>query len=87
MIFKKWKNIIHMYFNTKSYLKSNRYHTAKHARSVLFNEKLIRFCWTVYTNKNKIKEMLRCVVQLVYFLEIIGSSFINCRVIKNLDDY
>ena len=31
MIFKKWKNIIHMYFGTKSYLKSNCYHTAKHA--------------------------------------------------------
>jgi hypothetical protein len=30
MIFKKWKNIIGMYFDTKSYLKSNRYHTAKH---------------------------------------------------------
>jgi hypothetical protein len=30
MIFKKWKNIIGMYFGTKSYLKSNHYHTAKH---------------------------------------------------------
>ena len=30
MIFKKWKNIIGMYFDTKSYLKSNHYHTAKH---------------------------------------------------------
>jgi len=33
MIFKKWKNIIGMYFSTKSYLKSNRYHTAKHTLS------------------------------------------------------
>ena len=31
MIFKKWKNIISMYFGTKSYLKSTRNHTAKHA--------------------------------------------------------
>jgi len=30
MIFKKWKNIISIYFGTKSYLKSNHYHTAKH---------------------------------------------------------
>jgi hypothetical protein len=30
IIFKKWKNIIGMYFGTKSYLKSNCYHTAKH---------------------------------------------------------
>ena len=30
IIFKKWKNIIDMYFGTKSYLKSNHYHTAKH---------------------------------------------------------
>jgi len=30
IIFKKWKNIIGMYFGTKSYLKSNHYHTAKH---------------------------------------------------------
>jgi hypothetical protein len=33
MIFKKWKNIIGMYFGTKSYLKSNYYHTAKHPNS------------------------------------------------------
>ena len=31
MIFKKWKNIIGMHFGTKSYLKSTRNHTAKHA--------------------------------------------------------
>jgi hypothetical protein len=31
IIFKKWKNIIDMYFGTKSYLKSTRNHTAKHA--------------------------------------------------------
>jgi len=30
IIFKKWKNIIGTYFGTKSYLKSNHYHTAKH---------------------------------------------------------
>ena len=30
IIFKKWKNIIGMYFDTKSYLKSTRNHTAKH---------------------------------------------------------
>jgi hypothetical protein len=30
MIFKKWKNIIDMYFDTKSYLKSIHNHTAKH---------------------------------------------------------
>jgi len=35
MIFKKWKNIIDMYFDTKSYLKSNRYHTVKHTLRVL----------------------------------------------------
>ena len=29
IIFKKLKNIIDMYFSTKSYLKSNRNHTAK----------------------------------------------------------
>ena len=29
IIFKKLKNIIDMHFNTKSYLKSNRNHTAK----------------------------------------------------------
>ena len=34
IIFKKWKNIIDMYFSTKSYLKSNHYHTAKHARNL-----------------------------------------------------
>jgi hypothetical protein len=33
MIFKKWKNIIGMYFGTKSYLKSNHYHTVKYAWS------------------------------------------------------
>jgi hypothetical protein len=31
IIFKKWKNIIGMYFDTKNYLKSTRNHTAKHA--------------------------------------------------------
>jgi hypothetical protein len=31
---KKWKNIIGMYFDTKSYLKSTRNHTAKHAPNV-----------------------------------------------------
>ena len=31
MIFKKWKNIIGMHFGTKSYLKSTRNHTVKHA--------------------------------------------------------
>ena len=36
IIFKKWKNIISMYFSTKSYLKSTRNHTAKHAPSRLF---------------------------------------------------
>ena len=30
IIFKKWKNVIGMYFGTKSYLKSNHYYTAKH---------------------------------------------------------
>jgi hypothetical protein len=30
MIFKKQKNIICMYFDMKSYLKSNRNHTTKH---------------------------------------------------------
>jgi hypothetical protein len=30
MIFKEIKKIIGMYFGTKSYLKSNCYHTAKH---------------------------------------------------------
>jgi hypothetical protein len=30
MIFKKIKKIIGMHFNTKSYLKSNRYYTVKH---------------------------------------------------------
>ena len=33
IIFKKWKNIINMYFSTKSYLKNNHYHTAKHSPS------------------------------------------------------
>jgi hypothetical protein len=33
MIFKKWKNIIDMYFGTKNYLKSIHNHTAKHAFS------------------------------------------------------
>jgi hypothetical protein len=33
MIFKKLKNIIDMYFGTKSYLKSNRNHTAKQTLS------------------------------------------------------
>jgi hypothetical protein len=32
MIFKKWKNIIGMHFNTKSYLKNTRNHTAKQAQ-------------------------------------------------------
>jgi hypothetical protein len=31
MIFKKWKNIIDMYFGMKNYLKSTRNHTVKHA--------------------------------------------------------
>jgi len=31
IIFKKWKNIIGMYFGTKSYLKSTRNHIVKHA--------------------------------------------------------
>jgi len=35
MIFKKWKNIIGMHFGTKSYLKSTRNHTAKHALNIL----------------------------------------------------
>jgi len=35
MILKKLKNIIGMHFGTKGYLKSNRYHTAKHPLSVL----------------------------------------------------
>jgi hypothetical protein len=35
IIFKKWKNIIDIYFGTKSYLKSNHYHTAKHALNEL----------------------------------------------------
>ena len=30
IIFKKWKNIICIYFGTKSYLKSTHNHTAKH---------------------------------------------------------
>jgi hypothetical protein len=34
MIFKKWKNIIGMYFSMKSYLKNNRYHTAKHTDDI-----------------------------------------------------
>ena len=33
IIFKKWKNIIGMLFDTKSYLKSNRYYTPKHPLS------------------------------------------------------
>jgi hypothetical protein len=35
IIFKKWKNIIGMYFGTKNYLKSTRNHTAKHALETL----------------------------------------------------
>ena len=31
MIFLKWKNIINMYFDMKSYLKSNRNHAVKQA--------------------------------------------------------
>jgi hypothetical protein len=34
MIFKKIKNIISMYFDTKNYLKSNHYHTVKHHRRI-----------------------------------------------------
>jgi hypothetical protein len=34
IIFKKQKNIINMYFSTKRYLKSKRYHTAKHTTGV-----------------------------------------------------
>jgi len=34
IIFKKWKNIIGMYFGTKNYLKNNHYHTVKHAFSL-----------------------------------------------------
>ena len=30
IIFKKWKNIIGMYFDTKNYLKSTHNHTDKH---------------------------------------------------------
>ena len=48
IIFKKWKNIINMYFGTKSYLKSNHYHIAKHA--------LTQTYWSVrlwYWIKNK----------------------------------
>jgi hypothetical protein len=33
IIFKKWKNIIGMHFGMKSYLKSTRNYTAKHALS------------------------------------------------------
>jgi len=35
MIFKKWKNIINMHFNTKSYLKSTRNHTVKHTLNLI----------------------------------------------------
>jgi hypothetical protein len=35
IIFKKWKNIIDMHFNTKSYLKSTRNHTVKHTSNLL----------------------------------------------------
>ena len=35
IIFKKWKNIINMYFSMKNYLKSNHYHTAKHVLNLL----------------------------------------------------
>jgi len=35
MIFKKWKNIIGMHFDTKSYLKSIHNHTAKHALKLI----------------------------------------------------
>ena len=34
LIFKKYKNIIGMYFCTKSYLKSNRYHNDEHKNSI-----------------------------------------------------
>ena len=31
IIFKKWKNIIDMYFSMKNYLKNTRNHTVKYA--------------------------------------------------------
>jgi len=34
IIFKKWKNIIDIHFNMKSYLKNNHYHTTKHTMMV-----------------------------------------------------
>jgi len=48
IILKKIKKIISMYFDTKSYLKSNRYHTAKHiqSRQKEFSER--EFGWLGY---------------------------------------
>jgi hypothetical protein len=50
IIFKKWKNIIGMYFNMKSYLKSTRNQTAKHA--VPWNTKEKRWGVIVWSNSN-----------------------------------
>jgi hypothetical protein len=43
MIFKKWKNIIGMHFSTKSYLKSTRNHTAKHALNFVTKKPLNKY--------------------------------------------
>jgi len=46
IIFKKYKNIINMYFNTKNYLKNNHNHTIKHTlveKSIILPAPLLHF--------------------------------------------
>jgi len=65
IIFKKWKNIIDMYFGTKSYLKSNHYHTAKHPPRTPLNATLCMVINFLYINWD---------VDFIYYSDFIINS-------------
>jgi hypothetical protein len=52
MIFKKWKNIISMYFGMKIYLKSTHNHTAKHALTMFTVSPLYFLLWEIGPSRN-----------------------------------
>ena len=64
IIFKKSKNIIDMYFSTKSYLKSNRNHTAKQQKTRLkgvdfscHSAHKIIFWWTINNSPHNLRRV------------------------------
>ena len=86
IIFKKWKNIISMYFGMKSYLKNTRNHTAKHALHLqVFGISKVHTLHLSLLKELVLKLLFQCYHQFYFINFIIKlSEFLSLNFIKFL---